>query len=437
MKSAASTDSTITLHQGRGDTQTAILNVLTDYQSIALESIQSKRAILNVLEDLERSNAELQEKTVEMKEASERLLQKNAIDTAILESIGDGIIVTDSARTITFINRAFEVLTGWSGAEVIGRDIISVLPIESEHGHAGGQLGTILTDVLRGNTYGSDVTKPFYIVRKNRSRFAVSSTITPVWLHGAVIGLVTSIRDITKEMDMDKVKTEFVSLASHQLRTPLSAINWYTEMLLSGDVGPITEGQEKYLTEVYRGNQRMISLVNALLNVTRMTLGTFVLEPEMVDLVTLIHSVLLEQRPESDKKELNISTIFEPSVPIIESDAKLLRMVMQNLISNAIKYTPQNGTIELSLCLDPAGKHFLFSVADSGVGIPESQHERIFTRLFRADNVRVNDTEGNGLGLYIVKAIIENSGGRVWFESEENIGSTFHVELPVGTTVTH
>jgi signal transduction histidine kinase len=109
-------------------------------------------------------------------------------------------------------------------------------------------------------------------------------------------------------------------------------------------------------------------------------------------------------------------------------------MVMQNLISNAIKYTPPNGTIELSLCLDPAVKHFLFTVADSGVGIPTNQHDRIFTRLFRADNVRVSDTEGNGLGLYIVKAIIENSGGRVWFESEENSGSTFHVELPVAKT---
>jgi two-component system phosphate regulon sensor histidine kinase PhoR len=201
-------------------------------------------------------------------------------------------------------------------------------------------------------------------------------------------------------------------------------------MLLSGDAGPITEEQEKYLTEVYRGNQRMISLVNALLNVTRMTLGTFVLKPEMVDFVTLILSVLLEQKPDSDKKQLHITTTFEPRIPIIESDAKLLRMVIQNLISNAIKYTPVGGTIQVTLCLDTSEKKFLFSVADNGVGIPESQHGRIFTRLFRADNVLTQDTEGTGLGLYIVKAIAENSGGRAWFESEENVGSTFHVELP-------
>lgn len=434
MQSASTKEKKLTLHPGRGDTQTAILNVLTDYQAIAHESTRSRRAILNVLEDLERSNAALITKTQEMTEVAERLLQKNAIDTAILESIGDAIIVTSSTRAITFVNHAFEVLTGWSAAEVLGRDIVSILSRENEPGNLELKFSNTIFEVLQGHTHCSDITKPSFRIRKDNTTFPTNSTMTPVWLHGNVIGLVKSFRDITKELDIDKAKTEFVSLASHQLRTPLSAINWYTEMLLSGDVGPITEGQEKYLTEVYRGNQRMISLVNALLNVTRMTLGTFVLEPEMVDLVTLIHSVIHEQKIESDKKQLQLTTFFEPSIPIIQSDAKLLRMVMQNLISNAIKYTSLGGTIELSLCLDPTGTHFLFTVADNGIGIPKSQHERIFTRLFRADNVRVNDTEGNGLGLYIVKAIIENSGGRVWFESEENAGSTFHVELPVGSS---
>jgi PAS domain S-box-containing protein len=302
MKSVAITANEIpSIHQEDSDTQTAILNVLTDYQAIARESVLSRRAVINVLEDLERTNATLKEKTEEMTTASEWLLHKNAVDTAILESIGDGIIVTDSNRMITFVNRAFETLTGWTAAEVIGHDITHYLPLESEHGSLNGQLSMIITEVLLGNTYSSDITKPFYNIRKDKTRFPASSTIIPVWLHGSVIGLVKTIRDITKEIDIDKAKTEFVSLASHQLRTPLSAINWYTEMLLSGDVGPITEGQEKYLNEAYRGNQRMISLVNALLNVTRMTLGTFVLEPEMVDLVTLIHSVLHEQLPESEK----------------------------------------------------------------------------------------------------------------------------------------
>lgn len=371
-----------------------------------------------------------------MAEAAETLLQKNAIDTAILESIGDGIIVTDSLGHITFVNRAFEELTGWTAAEVVGNNIQGALPIENANGIREDFLPDVITAVLGGNHYTSDATKPYFFIRKDGTRFPASSIITPVRLHETVIGLVTSFRNIKKEMDIDKAKTEFVSLASHQLRSPLSAINWYTEMLLSGDVGTLTDGQEKYLTEVYKGNQRMITLVNALLNVTRMSLGTFVLEPELVDIIFLLQNVIAEQQPEIDKKQLHLSRHFDAAIPTIESDAKLLRMVLQNLVSNAIKYTPDGGNINVCLELDQDKQHMRFTVSDTGCGIPERQHPHIFTRLFRADNVRAKDIEGTGLGLYIVKAIIENSGGRVWFESEENIGSIFHVELPMTSSIT-
>ncbi len=420
----------------RDRTQAAILNVLADYQDNAAGSDRQNRAILNILEDLEISNRILESKTALMAEAAETLLQKNALDTAILESIGDGIVVTNSLGHITFVNRVFEQLTGWTAAEVINRNIQHVLTIENSHGLREDFLPGIIVAVLGGTHYTSDTTNPYFYVRKDGTTFPASSIITPVQLHGAVIGLVTSFRDITREMDIDKAKTEFVSLASHQLRSPLSAINWYTEMLLSGDVGPITEGQEKYLTEVYKGNQRMITLVNALLNVTRMSLGTFVLEPEPVEIIPLLQNVVTEQQPSIEEKQLTVTTEITTPIPTIESDVKLLRMVLQNLVSNAIKYTPAGGDIQLRLELDPTGQHVQFSVTDNGYGIPERQHPHIFTRLFRADNVRAQDIEGTGLGLYIVKAIIENSGGRVWFESKENVGSVFYVELPLVNTIT-
>ncbi len=416
------------------DTQKALLNVVRDYKDSASESNRSRRAVLNILEDLDASNTILKEKTAAMAKAAEEILQKNAVNSAILQCIGDGIIVTDDNQNITFVNDAFEALTGWTTPEVIGRNIVEVLPIERDSVEAGVKMQQILSRVLSGESYKSDINKPFYNIKKDKTTFPASSTIAPVWLHGKVIGLVKSFRDITREMDIDKTKTEFVSLASHQLRTPLSAINWYTEMLLSGDVGPITEGQEKYLIEVYKGNQRMISLVNALLNVTRMTLGTFVLDPELINVTDLIKDILIEQTADSDRKQLHIETNFSESMPIIESDAKLLRMVIQNLVSNAIKYTPIGGTIEILLEPDTTKDTFLFTVTDSGVGIPIKQQAQIFGRLFRADNVRTQGTEGNGLGLYIVKAIVDNSGGRVWFESEENRGSAFHVELPIKFT---
>lgn len=416
-------------------THAAILNVLEDYQENAASSNRQSRAILNILEDLETSNRVLESKTAQMAEAAEALLQKNAIDTAILESIGDGIIVTDSLGRITFVNRAFVQMTGWNAAEVAGGDIQGVLPIENANGVREDFLPDVIEAVLSGTHYTSDTSKPYFYVRKDGTKFPASSIITPVRLHGQVVGLVTSFRNITREMDIDKAKTEFVSLASHQLRSPLSAINWYTEMLLAGDVGPITEGQEKYLCEVYKGNQRMITLVNALLNVTRMSLGTFILEPEPIEIIPLLQNVVAEQQPDIEKKNLHVRTRVNLPISTIESDTKLLRMVLQNLVSNAIKYTPPGGNIDLALELDPSNQYLRFTVTDTGCGIPLKQHPHIFTRLFRADNVRTQDIEGTGLGLYIVKAIIENSGGRVWFESEENIGSIFHVELPLSSTV--
>jgi len=156
-----------------------------------------------------------------------------------------------------------------------------------------------------------------------------------------------------------------------------------------------------------------------------------VVEPEPTDIVVLVRSVLDEQKPQIDEKNIKVSPVFEKDIPLMQVDPKLMRMVVQNLLSNAVKYTPEKGQVNISLSLD--GKNtVLLKVSDTGYGIPKKQQEKIFTKLFRADNVREKDTEGTGLGLYIVKSIIEHSGGKVWFESEEDKGSIFYVSLPLG-----
>ncbi len=243
--------------------------------------------------------------------------------------------------------------------------------------------------------------------------------------------LLLLVEDITKEKQIDKAKTEFVSLASHQLRTPLSTVNWYTEMLLAGYTGEINEKQKKYLDEIYRGNQRMVELVNALLNVSRLELGTFVVEPEPTDIVVLAKSAIDEQKNVIDQKKLKFSDHFANDVPKINVDPKLLHMVFQNLLSNAVKYTLEGGSIEFGISLDKEKRYVNIRVADTGYGIPKNQQDKIFTKLFRADNVRKKDTEGTGLGLYIVKSIIEHTEGTIRFESEENKGTTFYISLPI------
>ena len=328
------------------------------------------------------------------------------------------------------MNQAFEKMVGWKSKEVLGRYVVEVVPRESEKGETVLFNERILTKVLSGKVVIADLINPFYYIRKDKSRFPASSIVNPILLDGKIIGVVETFRDITKEKEIDKAKTEFVSLASHQLRTPLSTISWYTEMLLAGDAGKLSAEQTKYLDEVYRGNQRMISLVNALLSVSRMDLGTFILEPEPTNVAKLVENVVIEQMPQIDRKKLNFSSRIEKNIPLIQADPKLLSMVVQNLLSNSVKYTGEGGKIEISLSLDLKKRVLLFKISDNGYGIPKNQQAKIFTKLFRADNVRGKDTEGTGLGLYIVKAIIDNSGGKVWFESKEDKGTTFYVTLP-------
>ncbi len=411
--------------------QAEILSVLGDNRKDSEDIRLSRRAILNVLEDLEINNATLEQKTIELELSEQNILHTKAISDAILESIGDGLVVVDKEGKITYVNQAFEKMVGWKPEEVLGKHIVDVVPRESEKGEPVLFNERILNKVLSGEVVVADLTNPFYYIRKDNSRFPTSSIITPIILSGEIIGVVETFRDITREKEIDKAKTEFVSLASHQLRTPLSTINWYTEMLLAGDVGKLNSEQEKYLDEVYRGNQRMVGLVNALLSVSRMDLGTFVLEPEPTDVTALVREVVNEQKPQIDQKKITLFPSFGTNIPLIQTDPQLLRMVVQNLLSNAVKYTPDNGKIELSLGLINEKKTLLFKISDTGYGIPKREQDKIFTKLFRADNVREKDTEGTGLGLYMVKSIIDNSKGRVWFESEEDKGTTFNVELPV------
>jgi PAS domain S-box-containing protein len=245
-----------------------------------------------------------------------------------------------------------------------------------------------------------------------------------------LIGGVTIFQDITERKGIEKTKTDFVSLASHQLRTPLSTINWYTEMLLAGDAGKVSDEQKKYLTEIHTGNQRMVELVNALLNASQFELGVFNIEPELTDVVVLMQSVIKEQEPQIKAKKQHIETEFAKDIPTIPVDHKLLRMVFQNLLSNAVKYTPDDGNVKIFISLDK-DKNILFKVSDTGYGIPKNQQDKMFTKLFRADNVREKDTSGTGLGLYIIKLIVERFGGKIWFESEENKGTTFYITLPI------
>ena len=175
----------------------------------------------------------------------------------------------------------------------------------------------------------------------------------------------------------------------------------------------------------------MVELVNALLDVSSLELGTFVIEPMSTDICKLARNVIHEQKPQIEARKIQFRFSCYKEKSMMRADPKLLRMVMQNLLSNSVKYTPIGGKVALSITLADK-KHIQIEVSDTGYGIPRKQHGKIFTKLFRADNVREKDTDGTGLGLYIVKSVVEQSGGKIWFESpHENRGTSFYVTLPI------
>ncbi len=228
---------------------------------------------------------------------------------------------------------------------------------------------------------------------------------------------------------LDVAKDEFVSIASHQLRTPLTALKGYASMLLDGDAGPVNDKQRTYLVEIKNANERMIHLVTALLNVSRVDLGVFNVDPEPINLKKVAESVLKDLKMKIEEKRLRIKMRYDENIPLIKADLNIVQMIFQNIFSNAVKYSSEED--EVSIDIKKVGSNAFISVADTGCGIPSGARSSIFTKMFRADNARVKDPDGAGLGLYIIKTTLEKTGGEIWFNSVENAGSTFYIKLPL------
>lgn len=348
---------------------------------------------------------------------------------AILSSMAEGLVAIDNDRKVILMNQAAGVLLRTAPQEAVGRDVREILIFSREDKELAYEEVPIERAMKERNIISVSLLDNLLVKAKNGNLFPVAMMVAPLLTRGEASGAIILFRDITKEREIDQAKTELVSLASHQLRTPLSAINWYAEMLIGQEVGELTDKQREYLQALSDANHRMIDLVNSLLNVSRIDLGTFAIDPTPIDFASIGKSVLSELEPQVIKKKLVVKVAHDPNLPAISADPKLVRIIFQNLLSNAVKYTPEGGEIKLSLTLTPP--NLLITVADTGCGIPSAQQGKIFTKLFRADNVRDQEAEGTGLGLYIVKSIVEVSGGKIEFDSLEGKGSTFRVLMPL------
>jgi signal transduction histidine kinase len=263
----------------------------------------------------------------------------------------------------------------------------------------------------------------------------ISVRLSPVHMGDQFLGTVSIFRDITREVEVDRLKSEFVATVSHELRTPMTSIKGYADLLLLGAAGEVSEQQQRFLETIKQNADRLSILVNDLLDISRIDQGRMEMKfapVEVDDLLNLV-AVHLRGRSEDEKRVMNIVTHLPEDLHLtVWGDYDKVAQIMSNLADNAFNYTLDNGTITLSAELNEEENRVVLQVADTGIGIPKELSDRIYERFFRGDEVHelVMDTPGTGLGLAIVRELVQVHNGEIWYESELGVGTTFYVALP-------
>lgn len=350
-------------------------------------------------------------------------------EDALLASIGEGIVGTDEQGNIISMNVVAKEMLGWTTKEVMGQKLFDIIVVEDEQGNVISRSQRPTLEVFK--TGVPEVSSTFYIA-KDKEKIPVAINLTPILLDGKTIGTVNVFRDITKEMELKKAREEFVSLTTHQLRAPITAIKWTTEMLVAHKYASKDEEDGAFQT-ITKAAESLSELVNAMLNIAKMESGVLAVTPELSSLPDLADEVLKEVSEQMMQKKLILEKTFDETLPKILVDQKLTIAIFKNLLSNAVKYTLEGGKIHFSIVKQDSD--VLMMVSDTGIGIPKAQQSKLFSKFFRADNVKEGQAEGTGLGLYIVKLIVDQVGGKIWFESEENKGTTFFVTIPLSGMV--
>lgn len=339
-----------------------------------------------------------------------------------VDGVSDHVIITDSDGTIIYANKGAERITGYSVKEMLGKRP-SLWGGQMPEGFYEKMWKTIK---VQKKPFSGQLTNK----RKSGDVYEAEINISPILNEkGDLIYFIGIERDITRTKALDRMKTEFISLASHQLRTPLSAVKWFGRMLLAGDAGKLTKLQEEYIDKINSSNEREIRLVNSLLNISRIESGRISIVPKPTDMKELVENVVTDTGISEDKKTSEIKVDIEEDLPLLNIDPDLIRHVYMNLVTNAVRYSGKRGKVNVQV--KTKGRYLFSVIEDSGIGIPTSEQGRIFDRFFRAANAMKRETEGTGLGLYLAKTIVESSGGKIWFKSKENVGTTFYFTLPL------
>lgn len=373
----------------------------------------------------------IREKVANLESANRQLQERVVEKIALLRSIGDGVVVLDTQDNVTFLNPSGEHLTGWQEKEVIGKKWSECVPLLTLN-------GTLIDPSLRPLSTARGVSSPaaeevdYYYGRKDGSRFPVDATVSPVLVDEQKAGTVVVFRDITSEKQVEELKDDFLSLATHQLRDPLTTMRWTLDSLLADPVIiSLSENVKKKIENVYKSNLHMIELVNDILSVSRIGQSNIKEHQEPRNIGQILRAIMDAMQLEARHagvtlKLLDLDAVVEEAHYLL--DQSLLTHCVENIISNAIKYSRVGGEVSVRAG-EKEGKVFI-EVQDHGIGIPAGDVSHIFERFYRGKNVLDLDSPGSGLGLFVVHSLVSYWGGVVEFQSEEGVGTTMTLRIP-------
>ena len=387
-------------------------------RDLQLSEVREKREA--ELIELKESKIDLIKALKNMKSARKSAEEEKNKTLAIIHHFADGILVFDKTHKLLLVNPLAKHFLKIKEKEVIGKTLKELLKTK---------LFSPLASVLK-----TEKKKVFREEVDLRRDLVVEVSVISIANKKSKEVTLIIIHDITREKLIEKMKSEFVSLTAHQLRTPLSGMKWAMKMILDEELGPINKEQKEFIQDSYESNERMISLIGHLLDVTKIEEGKFLYNLELTNMEKIIRSLINSY--EKDAKDKKIKIEFNSPVqkiPNIIADAEKIKVAIENLIDNSIRYSPPQTKVIISL--KSSNNAINIFVKDGGVGIVKNQQKRIFEKFFRGRNIMKIDLEGTGLGLYITKNIIEAHGGKVWFESKENQGTTFYITIPIKTSL--
>jgi len=351
---------------------------------------------------------------------NQRLLSDSRFVNKSLRSVGDGLLVAGMGGQIVFVNRRATEILGMKERSLLGSSLMGRLGQPEKT--MPETLERLLVDratVERETTFGGSSAKHFIL------------RLSPVCENGedrgAVVGIVASLSDITKQRELQQMKTEVMSLVTHELRTPLTAIQGMSEVLAQFDVDP-DRRREMHLA-INEESKRLARMIDEYLDITRLEAGARPLRKTTLRVDTLVERVLLLLGPLASSHSIPLTTEFDKDLPVVIADPDLLAQAVTNVIANAVKYSPPSEEIRVSVRTD--GSDLVIEVADKGYGIASEDVERIFEKFYRVPRVESADEPGTGLGLAFVREIMDSHGGYVTVESEVGVGSTFTLRLPV------